>query len=261
MRVARYWDAAANATKYGVVEGETVRELAGHPYREIVATGNVRPLAATQLLAPCEPTKIIAGGANYHGHLREVGLAIPTVPVFFLKPPTSLIGPGQPVLYPPQSQRLEYEGELAVVVKRPMRNTPPGEVLQDLLGYTCVNDVTARDIQQVGGNLLHLCHSKSFDTFCPTGPWIETELDPHGLDIELRINGEVRQRKTNTSDMIFPVEQMVSYFSQVMTLLPGDLILTGAPPGVGPMKVGDNVELIIQGIGTLRHTVIAGAKP
>ena len=119
MRIARYWDAAANAAKYGVVEGETVRELAGHPYREIVATGNVRPLAATQLLAPCEPTKIIAGGANYYGHLREVGLAIPTVPVFFLKPPTSLIGPGQPVLYPPQTERLEYEGELAVVVKSP----------------------------------------------------------------------------------------------------------------------------------------------
>ena len=261
MRVARYWDAAANAANYGVVEGETVRELAGHPYREIVATSNVRPLSATQLLAPCEPSKIIAGGANYHGHLREVGLAIPTVPVFFLKPPTSLIGPGQPVIQPPQTQRLEYEGELAVVVKSPMRNTPPGEVLRNLLGYTCVNDVTARDIQQTGGNLLHLCHSKSFDTFCPTGPWIETELDAHALDIELRINGEVRQRKTNTSDMIFPVEQMVSYFSQVMTLLPGDLILTGAPPGVGPMKAGDNVELIIQGIGTLRHTVIAGAKP
>ena len=134
-------------------------------------------------------------------------------------------------------------------------------MLRNLLGYTCVNDVTARDIQQTGGNLLHLCHSKSFDTFCPTGPWIETGLDAHGLDIELRINGEVRQRKTNTADMIFPVEQMVTYFSQVMTLLPGDLILTGAPPGVGPMKIGDNVELIISGIGTLRHTVIAGAKP
>ena len=181
--------------KYGVVEGESVRELAGHPYREIVTTSNVRPLAATQLLAPCEPTKIIAGGANYHGHLKEVGLAVPTVPVFFLKPPTSLIGPGQPVIYPPQTQQLEYEGELAVVVKSPMRNTPPGEVLKNLLGYTCVNDVTARDIQAIGGNLLHLCHSKSFDTFCPTGPWVETELDAHALDIELRINGEVRQQQ------------------------------------------------------------------
>jgi 2-keto-4-pentenoate hydratase/2-oxohepta-3-ene-1,7-dioic acid hydratase in catechol pathway len=131
-------------------------------------------------------------------------------------------------------------------------------VLKNLLGYTCVNDVTARDIQATGGNLLHLCHSKSFDTFCPTGPWVETELDAHALDIELRINGEVRQKKTNTSDMIFPVEEMVSYFSRVMTLLPGDLILTGAPPGIGGMKVGDNVEVVIEGIGTLRHTVVAG---
>jgi 2-keto-4-pentenoate hydratase/2-oxohepta-3-ene-1,7-dioic acid hydratase in catechol pathway len=259
MKIARYWDPSANCAKYGIVDGETVRELAGNPYREIVKTSNVRSLASVTLLAPCEPTKIVAGGANYHGHLKEIGLAVPTVPVFFLKPPTSLSGPGQPVVYPPQTQKLEYEGELAVVVKSPMRNTPPGEVLQNLLGYTCANDVTARDIQAIGGNLLHLCHSKSFDTFCPAGPWIETDLDPHALDIELRINGEVRQKKTNTSDMIFPVEEMVSYFSRVMTLLPGDLILTGAPPGVGGMKVGDNVEVVIQGIGTLRHTVIAGA--
>lgn len=260
MRIARYWDTAANAAKYGIVEGEMIRELAGHPYREIIKTSNTRPLAATQLLAPCEPTKIIAGGANYRGHLKEIGLPVPTVPVFFLKPPTALSGPNQPVIYPPETQKLEYEGELAVVVKSPMRNTPPSEVLGNLLGYTCVNDVTARDIQVIGGNLLHLCHSKSFDTFCPAGPWVETELDAHSVDIELRINGEVRQRKTNTSDMIFPVEEMVSYFSRVMTLLPGDLILTGAPPGIGGMKVGDDVEVIIQGIGTLRHGVIAGAK-
>jgi 2-keto-4-pentenoate hydratase/2-oxohepta-3-ene-1,7-dioic acid hydratase in catechol pathway len=257
MRIARYREAATGAAKYGAVEGDTIRELSGDPYREIIKTNTVQPLDTVQLLAPCEPTKIVAGGANYHGHLKEVGLAIPTVPVFFLKPPTSLIGPDQPVVYPPQTHKLEYEGELAVVVKNRMRNTPPGEVLQNLLGYTCANDVTARDIQVIGGNLLHLCHSKSFDTFCPTGPWVETDLDAHSLDIELRINGEVRQKTTNTSDMIFPVEEMVSYFSRVMTLLPGDLILTGAPPGIGGMRVGDNVEVVIQGIGTLRHGVVA----
>jgi len=260
MRIARYWDPAANAARYGIVEGDLIREGVGHPYREIIKTDNIRLLAATQLLAPCEPTKIIAGGANYRAHLREVGLALPTVPVFFLKPPTSLVGPQQAVVYPPQTQKLEYEGELAVVVKGPMRNTPPSDVLKNLLGYTCANDVTARDIQAIGGNLLHLCHSKSFDTFCPAGPWVETDLDAHSLDIELRINGEVRQPKTNTGDMIFPVEEMVSYFSRVMTLLPGDLILTGSPPGIGGMKVGDNIEIIIEGIGTLRHTVVAGAK-
>ena len=260
MRIARYWDPAANGARYGIVEGDAVREVVGHPYGEITKSDNVRPLAAVQLLAPCEPSKIVAGGANYHGHLKEIGLPIPTVPVFFLKPPTALLGPDQAVIYPPETHKLEYEGELAVVVKRPMRNTPPDKVLANLLGYTCANDVTARDIQAIGGNLLHLCHSKSFDTFCPTGPWVETELDAHSLDIELRINGEVRQPKTNTSDMIFPVEEMVSYFSRVMTLLPGDLILTGAPPGVGGMKVGDKVEVVIEGIGTLRHTVIGPSR-
>lgn len=256
MRIVRYWDAAANAPRWGVHEGERIREIEGSPYGTVRTTANVRDAAGTRLLPPCEPTKIVAGGANYHGHLKEVGLAIPKVPVFFLKPPSALIGPDEAVVIPPQSQRVEYEGELAVVVKHPMRNTPPGEVLKNLLGYTCVNDVTARDIQVQGGNLLHLCHSKSFDTFCPTGPWVETELDAHAIDIELRINGEVRQRKTNTSDMIFPVEEMVSYFSKVMTLLPGDLILTGAPPGVGPMVAGDKVEVVIEGVGTLRHTLV-----
>lgn len=259
MRLVRYWDKAANAARWGIHEGDRVRELTGTPYEGVRPTSNTHPLGAVRLMAPCEPSKIIAGGANYYGHLKEVGLAVPEVPVFFLKPPSALIGPDDAVVYPPQTTRLEYEGELAVVVARPMRNTPPEEVLGNLLGYTCVNDVTARDIQVIGGNLLHLCHSKSFDTFCPAGPWVETELDAHNLAIELRINGEVRQRPSNTSDMIFPVEKMVSYFSHVMTLLPGDLILTGAPPGIGPMQPGDQVEVIIEGIGTLRHTVLRPA--
>ena len=222
MKLVRYWDPAAATARWGVHEGDRVREIIGNPYNGVKTSNNTHNLAAVKLLPPCEPTKIIAGGANYYGHLKEVGLAVPDVPV----------------------------------VAKPMHNTPPDQVLKNLLGYTCVNDVTARDIQVIGGNLLHLCHSKSFDTFCPTGPWVETELDAHNLDIELRINGQVRQKKTNTSDMIFPVENMVSYFSHVMTLLPGDLILTGAPPGIGGMEPGDQVEVIIQGIGTLRHTVV-----
>jgi len=257
MRIVRYWNPGLNAARWGVIDGEVIRDIAGNPYGKIDKTGEARPLAGAKLLAPCEPSKVIAGGANYHGHLKEVGLAVPKTPVFFLKPPTSVIGPNDAVLYPPETQKLEYEGELGVVVKTMMRRTPPKDVLGKLLGYTCVNDVTARDIQVTGGNFLHLCHSKSFDTFCPVGPWVETELDAHAIDIELRINGEVRQKKTNTSDMIFPVEDMVSYFSHVMTLMPGDLILTGAPPGVGGMKLGDKVEVIIQGIGTLQHTVAA----
>jgi 2-keto-4-pentenoate hydratase/2-oxohepta-3-ene-1,7-dioic acid hydratase in catechol pathway len=226
MRIARYWDTAANAVRQCRRRDDP--RARGHPYRDH-QTSNAPP--RRDAIARCEPTKIIAGGANYRGHLKEIGLPVPTVPVFFLKPPTALSGPNQPVIYPPETQKLEYEGELAVVVKSPMRNTPPSEVLGNLLGYTCVNDVTARDIQVIGGNLLHLCHSKSFDTFCPAGPWVETELDAHSVDIELRINGEVRQRKSNTSDMIFPVEEMVSHFSRVMTLLPGDLILRARRPG------------------------------
>jgi 2-keto-4-pentenoate hydratase/2-oxohepta-3-ene-1,7-dioic acid hydratase in catechol pathway len=256
MKIVRYWDAAANGARYGVVEGESVREIEGQPYEGIQTTNARRPLSGLRLLAPCEPTKIVAGGLNYHGHAREVGLPIPKVPVFFLKPPSSLVGHEEPIQYPPETQRLEYEGELAVVVKRTMRNTPPGEVLKHLLGYTCLNDVTARDIQVWGGNYLHLCHSKSFDTFCPTGPWVETELDPTNLDLSLSVNGEVRQ-KTNTSDMIFPVAQMVSYFSHVMTLLPGDLVCTGTPSGIGQLQVGDVVEVTIEKIGTLRNGVIA----
>jgi len=257
VRITRYWDPAANAGRYGVIEGDQIREIDGSPYGAIKITRNATPLAGTRLLAACEPTKIVAGGANYHGHLKEVGLPVPKTPVFFLKPPSALVGPDQPVVYPPETRRLEYEGELAVVVKHPMHRTPPGEVLGHLLGYTCVNDVTARDIQVIGGNLLHLCESKSFDTFCPMGPWIETELDAHALDMALRVNDVVRQQ-SNTSDMIFPVEVMVSYFSHVMTLLPGDLILTGSPAGIGRMEPGDMVEVTIEGIGTLHHTVVAG---
>jgi 2-keto-4-pentenoate hydratase/2-oxohepta-3-ene-1,7-dioic acid hydratase in catechol pathway len=258
MRIVRYWDDAVHGARYGVLEGDQVREIAGSPYGQITPTRNTRPAAGLHLLAPCEPSKIVAGGANYHGHLKEVGLAVPKTPVFFLKPPTSLLGPDEAVIYPPETERLEHEGELAAVVARPMRNTPPEEVRHALLGFTCANDVTARDIQVWGGNLLHLCHSKSFDTFCPTGPWVETDVDPGALDLQLRVNGEVRQR-TNTSDMIFPVDVMISYFSHVMTLLPGDLVLTGSPLGIGPMRVGDAVEVTIEGIGTLRHGV--AAKP
>ncbi len=258
MRIVRYWDSAANAARYGILEEGAVCEISGHPYGEIAPTGKRQPLTGTRLLAPCEPTKIVAGGANYHAHLREMGLPVPKVPVFFLKPPSALIGPEEAVLYPPETERLEYEGELAAVVAHAMRNTPPEEVSRHLLGYTCANDVTARDIQLWGGNLLYLCQSKGFDTFCPTGPWIETEIDPRALDLTLTVNGETRQ-KSNTSDLIFPVDAMVSYFSHVMTLLPGDLILTGSPSGVGQMHVGDRVELTIEGIGTLKHTV--AAKP
>ncbi len=259
MRIVRYADPAANAARYGVIDGDEVRPIEGDIFGAFKAGGKAVPLSSINQLPCCEPSKVVAGGANYRGHLKEVGLPIPETPVFFLKPPTAVVGQGGSVVYPPESRQLEYEGELAVVVKGRMHRTPPNRVRENILGFTCVNDVTARDIQVIGGNLLHLCESKSFDTFCPIGPWIETELDTRNLDLALSINGKVRQT-TNTNDMIFPVEQMVSYFSHVMTLLPGDLILTGTPQGIGQLQVGDNVEVTIEGIGTLRHNVVAGGE-
>jgi 2-keto-4-pentenoate hydratase/2-oxohepta-3-ene-1,7-dioic acid hydratase in catechol pathway len=259
MKIARYRINSTAEAGYGVIEGESILPLPAGPFapslepdREPIA------LSAVTLLAPCEPTKVVAGGTNYHGHVREMNLKLPTVPVFFLKPPSSVIGSGAGIEYPPETSRLEYEAELAVVIGREMRRAAPEDVRSGILGFTCVNDVTARDIQAWGGNFIHLCHSKSFDTFCPTGPWIETEFDARDADMTLTVNGEVRQQ-TNTSDMIFTVEKMVSYFSHVMTLLPGDLVLTGTPAGVGQMQVGDVVELTIEGIGTLRNEIVRAA--
>lgn len=255
MRIGRYRDNSSVGGRYGVIVDDTIFALEGSPFdAESRHRKDGTPLSKVTLLSPCVPGKIIAGGLSYRAHARELKQALPEVPVFFLKPPTTVIGPGDTINYPPETKLLEYEGELAVVVKSEMYRVAPEDVRRHILGYTCVNDVTARDIQRWGGNFLHLCHSKSFDTFCPTGPWIETDIDPDNLDLTLSVNGELRQQ-TNTSDLIFSVAQMVSYFSHVMTLKPGDLVLTGTPSGIGPMQVGDTVELTIQGIGTLRNSV------
>lgn len=265
MKLVRFWEPAANEPVWGVVEGDGVYQLIGDPYAGVKATKAGHALSAVRLLPPCAPSKIVCGGLNYVGHAREANLPIPKVSACFFKPPTTIIGSGEAIEYPPQTKRLEYEAELAVVVKRKMRNTPPEEVLDCVLGYTCGNDVTARDIQVEGGNLLNLSVSKSFDTFNPVGPWLITDLDPHNLDMTLTVSGQVRQ-KSNTSDMIFPVEVMLSYFSSIMTLLPGDLIMTGTPEGIGQMQVGDVCELTIDGIGTLSNPIVAAptigaAKP
>jgi 2-keto-4-pentenoate hydratase/2-oxohepta-3-ene-1,7-dioic acid hydratase in catechol pathway len=256
MKLVRFWEPAANEPVWGVVEGDGVYELVGDPYGGIKATKAGHSLSALRLLPPCAPSKIVCGGLNYVGHAREANLPIPKVSACFFKPPTTIIGHDDAIEYPPQTKRLEYEGELAVVVKRKMRNTPPEEVLDCVLGYTCGNDVTARDIQVEGGNLLNLSMSKSFDTFNPVGPWLVTDIDPHNLDMTLTVSGKVRQ-KSNTSDMIFPVEVMISYFSSIMTLLPGDLIMTGTPEGIGQMQVGDVCEVVIDGIGKLSNPIAA----
>jgi 2-keto-4-pentenoate hydratase/2-oxohepta-3-ene-1,7-dioic acid hydratase in catechol pathway len=254
MKIVRYWDSASDKPFYGVVEGDSVVQIEGNPYGEIKLTKSVRPLSGLRLLPPCEPTKIVCGGLNYKGHALETNQPIPDVSVCFLKPPSSLIGHEEPIIYPRETERLEFELELAVVIKKTMHYTPPEDVYDHILGYTCGNDVTARDITRAAKH--NLVVSKAFDTFCPVGPWIETDLDPGAIDMVLKVNGQVRQ-KENTRDMIFPVPIMLSYFSHIMTLHPGDLILTGTPAGIGRMEIGETCEITIEGIGTLRNPIVA----
>ena len=198
-----------------------------------------------------KPSKIIAVGLNYHDHAKEMKMAIPDHPILFMKPPTTVINNGDAVIYPTQSKNIHYEGELAIVIKDRIRNISKENARKHIKGYTCANDVTARDLQNIDGQWTR---AKSFDTFCPLGPRIVTDLDPTKLNIQTRVNGKVTQN-SNTKNMIFNVYELVSFISSVMTLLPGDIIITGTPTGVGPMKAGDTVEVEIEGIGILKNTV------
>jgi 2-keto-4-pentenoate hydratase/2-oxohepta-3-ene-1,7-dioic acid hydratase in catechol pathway len=257
MKIARFWDPVENAARFGVVEGEAVFDVEGSVFDAIKVGRASRPLQGLRLLAPCCPTKIIMGGLNYIGHAKETGQPIPKVPGVLQKSVNTLIGHEEPIQYPPETNRLEYEGELAVVIRRKMRNVEPADVPACVLGYAPGNDVTARDVCRDGR--LGLIFSKSWDTFCPVGPWLETDIDPDNLDLTVRVDGAVRQH-VNTSDMIFPVAKMLSYFSYFMTFLPGDLILTGTPAGIGPMNVGQTCEVSVSGIGTLRNPIVASPR-
>jgi len=204
-----------------------------------------------QLLCPVQPGKVVGVGLNYREHAREVGAALPPAPVLFLKPATAVIGPGEPILLPPVSARVDYEAELAVVMGRRGRHIPVAQVPEYVLGYTCGNDVTARDLQQKDGQWTR---SKSFDTFCPLGPWVVPGLDPSHLGVTCRVNGKVRQ-EGNTRDLVFSVAELISFISEVMTLEPGDVILTGTPSGIGPLEPGDVVEVEVEGVGVLSNPV------
>jgi len=197
------------------------------------------------------PTKIIAIGLNYLDHAKEFNMEIPEYPLIFMKPPTAVIGNGETILYPPQTKELHYEGELGIVIGKKARNVQIQEAHHYIAGYTCANDVTARDLQRLDGQWTR---SKSFDTFCPLGPKIAKNIDPTNLSIITRVNGALKQ-KSNTNQMIFNVYQLVAFISAIMTLMPGDIISTGTPPGVGELQVGDVVEVDIEGIGILRNTV------
>jgi 2-keto-4-pentenoate hydratase/2-oxohepta-3-ene-1,7-dioic acid hydratase in catechol pathway len=198
-----------------------------------------------------EPTKIVAIGLNYFDHARELNMPIPESPLLFLKPPSTVIGDGEAILYPALTKELHYEGELAIIVGRKARHVTREEARHYIAGYSCANDVTARDLQRSDGQWTR---SKSFDTFCPLGPRIATDIDPSALSIATRVNGAVKQQ-SNTRNMIFDAFTLLSCVSSVMTLLPGDVIITGTPPGVGPLEAGDVVEVEIEGIGVLRNTV------
>ncbi len=233
-----------------------IAQLAGHPFggrpEDIKLTGFRFPLADVRLLAPMLPSKVICIGKNYADHAREMGDEPPPEPVIFLKPSTSVCGPGDPIFRPTAiTDRVDYEGELAVVIGRLCNQVPAEQAGSVIFGYTCANDVTARDLQARDGQWTR---AKGFDTFCPLGPWIETDLDPGDLALTTELNGEVRQ-SSRTSLLLHGVPALIAYVSQVMTLLPGDVLLTGTPAGIGPMDKGDQVRVTIEGIGSLTNPV------
>jgi 2-keto-4-pentenoate hydratase/2-oxohepta-3-ene-1,7-dioic acid hydratase in catechol pathway len=214
------------------------------------------PLTEARLLPPVNPSKIVCVGRNYREHAKELGNEVPAEILIFLKPPSSLLAPEGKIILPKLSKRVDYEGELAVVIGQKCRNVTENEALSFVRGYTCANDVTARDLQKSDGQWTR---GKGFDTFCPVGPVVSDEVTPEALSLETRVNGEVRQ-KGNTRDFIFPLREVIRYISSVMTLFPGDLILTGTPAGVGPLKEEDRVEVNIAGLGTLTNFVVAEGR-
>jgi 2-keto-4-pentenoate hydratase/2-oxohepta-3-ene-1,7-dioic acid hydratase in catechol pathway len=252
MRYVRYM--RNGQPRHGIIEQERVLEIEAPGDKKARLTGRSHEINDLQLLAPVMPGKVIGVGLNYKDHIAEFNHQIPAEPLLFLKPPSSVIGTNMHIIYPGISKRVDFEAELAVVIGEVCRHVSPREALKKVWGYTCGNDVTARDLQIRDHQWTR---AKSFDTFCPLGPWIETDIDPGKLDIIARVNGEIRQH-SNTSQMVFTIEELIAFASEVMTLNPGDVILTGTPSGVGPLQLGEEVSIEIEGIGVLKNTVVAG---
>jgi 2-keto-4-pentenoate hydratase/2-oxohepta-3-ene-1,7-dioic acid hydratase in catechol pathway len=252
MRIIRYQTASQSPT-FGWVIKDKIGDLEGSPFSQFSRAEAIHPLEEVELLPPVVPSKIICVGRNYVAHAKEHDAEVPEVPLIFLKPPSSIIAHGQTIYLPPQSQQVEHEAELAVVIGKIGRWIPPEDANDHVFGYTVANDVSARDLQFRDGQWTR---GKGFDTFCPLGPWIETEFDPADAVITCHVNDEMRQM-ASTRDMVFNVKQLIAYISSVMTLYPGDLLLTGTPAGVGTLVDGDIVEVTIEGIGSLRNPVAA----
>jgi len=239
--------------EFGIVEDEMVYRAEGSYELGFLRAEAVGKLSQLTLLSPCQVTKLVAVGRNYAAHAAEHGDEVPSEPLIFLKPPSAVIGPNEPIVCPPQSAQVEHEAELAVVIGRRARHVPAADAWDYVLGYTCANDVTARDLQRSDGQW---SRAKGFDTFAPLGPWIVTVLDPTDLTVVCRVNGQMKQQ-ASTVDMVFKIPQLIEYITAAMTLEPGDVVLTGTPEGVSPIRPGDHVEVEVEGIGVLRNPVVA----
>ena len=250
MRLLRFRSGDRIATG-AILEDDTITVLEGTFFDRPVPTGEVIQLGDVDLLAPILPSKIVAVGKNYAAHAAEFGMTVPEEPLLFLKPSTSVIGPGDPIPLLPISRRVDYEGELAVVIGRLARNVKAEEAGRYILGHTIGNDVTLRDLQKTDDQW---ARAKGFDGSCPLGPWIETDLDPTEVFLQTRVNGEPRQQAM-TTDMVFGVAELIEHITSFMTMLPGDVLLTGTPEGVGPLSPGDVVDVEVDGIGVLSNPV------
>ncbi|MDG3011079.1 fumarylacetoacetate hydrolase family protein [Rhodococcus sp. D2-41] len=254
MRLGRI--ASPDGVAFVSIEGEgadqIAKEIAEHPFGTPTFTGRSWPVADVRLLAPILASKVICIGKNYADHAAEMGGPAPEDPVIFMKPSTSIVGPGAPIVLPPTSDEVHYEGELALVIGRPCKDVPAAKALDVVLGYTCANDVSARDHQRHDGQWTR---AKSHDTFCPLGPWITTGLDASDVAISTELNGKTVQQ-SRTSLLLHDIPKIIEWVSAVMTLLPGDVILTGTPAGVGQIRSGDSVSVTVEGVGTLTNPVV-----